>query len=84
MNGVHDMGGMQDMGPVRPEKSEPVFHAAWEGRVFAMYEAIDGDWPGRLGALPARADSTGGIFADELLRALADELCRNCWSRAAW
>jgi nitrile hydratase len=49
MNGVHDMGGMQDMGPVRPEKNEPVFHAAWEGRVFAMYEAIDGDWPGGSG-----------------------------------
>jgi nitrile hydratase subunit beta len=49
MNGVHDMGGMQDMGPVRPEKNEPVFHAAWEGRVFAMYLAIDGDWPGGSG-----------------------------------
>jgi nitrile hydratase beta subunit len=49
MNGVHDMGGMQDMGPVRPEKNEPVFHAPWEGRVFAMYWAIDGDWPGGSG-----------------------------------
>ncbi|MGA8708671.1 MAG: nitrile hydratase subunit beta [Steroidobacteraceae bacterium] len=49
MNGVHDMGGMQDMGPVRPEKNEPVFHAAWERRVFAMDDAIDGDWPGGTG-----------------------------------
>ena len=49
MNGVHDMGGMQDMGPVRPEKNEPVFHAAWEGRVFAMNLAIDSDWPGGSG-----------------------------------
>ena len=49
MNGVHDMGGMQDMGPVRPEKTEPVFHAAWERRVFAMDDAIDGDWPGGSG-----------------------------------
>jgi nitrile hydratase len=49
MNGIHDMGGMQDMGPVRPEKSEPVFHAPWEGRVFAMYDVIDGDWPGGSG-----------------------------------
>jgi nitrile hydratase subunit beta len=49
MNGVHDMGGMQDMGPMRHEKNEPVFHAAWEGRVFAMYLAIDGDWPGGSG-----------------------------------
>jgi hypothetical protein len=33
MNGVHDMGGMQGMGPVPYEKDEPVFHAPWEGRV---------------------------------------------------
>ena len=39
MNGVHDMGGMHGFGPVTPEKDEPVFHAAWEGRVFAMQRA---------------------------------------------
>ena len=40
MNGVHDMGGMQDMGPVQREKDEPVFHAPWEGRVFALAQAL--------------------------------------------
>jgi nitrile hydratase subunit beta len=45
MNGIHDMGGMQDMGPIRPERDEPVFHAAWEGRAFALVMAVDGDWP---------------------------------------
>lgn len=40
MNGVHDMGGMQDFGPVRPETDEPVFHARWEGRVLAMQRAM--------------------------------------------
>ena len=49
MNGIHDMGGMQDMGAIRPETNEPAFHAEWEGRVFAMYNAIDGDWPGGSG-----------------------------------
>ena len=49
MNGIHDMGGMQDMGPVQPEKNEPVFHAPWEGRVFAMDIAVDGDWPAGSG-----------------------------------
>jgi nitrile hydratase len=39
MNGIHDMGGMQDMGPIEYEKSEPVFHATWESRVFAMFLA---------------------------------------------
>jgi nitrile hydratase beta subunit len=46
MNGIHDMGGMQDMGPIRLEKDEPVFHATWEGRVFALDMAVDGDWTG--------------------------------------
>jgi nitrile hydratase subunit beta len=45
VNGIHDMGGMQDMGPIRPEKDEPVFHAAWEGRAFALVMAVYGDWP---------------------------------------
>jgi len=43
MNGIHDMGGMQDMGPVQREKNEPVFHAPWEGRVYAMNRAL-GAW----------------------------------------
>ena len=40
MNGVHDVGGMQDFGPIRPEPNEPVFHATWEGRVMAMNMAV--------------------------------------------
>ena len=43
MNGVHDMGGMHGMGPVQQEKNEPVFHARWEGRVFALNRAV-GAW----------------------------------------
>ena len=40
MNGVHDMGGQQGMGPVQYEKDEPVFHASWEGRVYALSRSI--------------------------------------------
>jgi len=36
MNGVHDMGGMHGFGPVVDEAHEPVFHAPWEGRLFAL------------------------------------------------
>ena len=36
MNGVHDMGGMHGFGAIPIEEDEPVFHAAWEGRVLAM------------------------------------------------
>jgi nitrile hydratase subunit beta len=43
MNGIHDLGGMQDMGPIHREEHEPVFHQPWEGRVFAINRAI-GAW----------------------------------------
>ena len=40
MNGIHDMGGMQDMGAVEIEKNEPAFHARWEARVVAIGKAL--------------------------------------------
>ncbi|HEY0339212.1 MAG TPA: nitrile hydratase subunit beta [Steroidobacteraceae bacterium] len=43
MNGIHDLGGMHGMGPIQPEKNEPVFHARWEARVFAIVRAM-GAW----------------------------------------
>ncbi len=43
MNGVHDMGGMHGFGPVVREANEPVFHAGWERRVFALMVAM-GAW----------------------------------------
>jgi nitrile hydratase len=36
VDGVHDLGGMEDFGPVVLEPAEPVFHAHWEGRIFAI------------------------------------------------
>ena len=38
MKGGHDLGGQQEMGPINPEpeSQEPVFHADWERRVFAL------------------------------------------------
>jgi hypothetical protein len=36
VNGVHDLGGMHGFGAIPVEPDEPVFHAAWEGRVLAM------------------------------------------------
>ncbi len=40
MNGVHDMGGLQNFGPVLPEAGEPWFHHPWERRVFALTLAM--------------------------------------------
>ena len=46
MNGVHDMGGMHGMGAVVIEKDEPVFHARWEARAYALQRAASflGKW----------------------------------------
>ncbi|MEO1331429.1 MAG: hypothetical protein AAFW46_17395 [Pseudomonadota bacterium] len=41
MNGIHDMGGLHGFGEVEVEPNEPVFHARWEGRVYAMTQVID-------------------------------------------
>jgi nitrile hydratase subunit beta len=35
-NTIHDMGGMHGFGPVAPEPNEPVFHAPWESKAYAM------------------------------------------------
>ena len=46
MNGAQDMGGVDGFGPVRPEADEPVFHAEWERRAFALTLAMatPGGW----------------------------------------
>lgn len=36
MNSIHDMGGMDGFGPILREENEPVFHAEWERRMFAL------------------------------------------------
>jgi len=42
MNGVHDMGGMDGFGAVLPEPNEPVFHADWERRMYALVGSVMG------------------------------------------
>ena len=46
MNGAQDLGGMHGFGPVEPEPNEPVFHAQWERRAFALTlaMAMPGQW----------------------------------------
>lgn len=39
MNSVHDLGGMDNVGPIAPEANEPVFHEDWERRVFGNFIA---------------------------------------------
>ncbi|MDP4023321.1 nitrile hydratase subunit beta [Methylobacterium sp. NEAU 140] len=62
MNGAQDLGGAHGFGPVVPEQDEPVFHAAWERRVFALAMAmgytgawnLDGSRAARESLPPAR------------------------------
>jgi hypothetical protein len=35
MNGIHDLGGMQGLGPIDIPRDEPVFYGRWEADVFA-------------------------------------------------
>jgi nitrile hydratase len=42
VNGAHDLGGMHGFGPVVLEAGEPVFHAEWERRAFALNLAMGG------------------------------------------
>jgi nitrile hydratase beta subunit len=46
MNGGQDLGGTHGHGPVVPEPNEPVFHADWEKRAFALTLAMGrpGGW----------------------------------------
>ena len=69
MNGVHDMGGMQDMGPIPYARDEPVFHEPWEGRVFALNRALGALRKWNLDASRHQLEQLRpGVSGHELLR----------------
>ena len=70
MNGVHDMGGMHDMGPIQYEKNEPVFHEHVGVRVFALIRAMRAWQKWNSDALRHQREliPAGRIPAHELLR----------------
>jgi len=40
VNGVHDMGGTHGHGALAVEYDEPVYHQAWEGRVYGLMREL--------------------------------------------
>lgn len=40
MNGIHDCGGMNGLGPIVIDRDEELFSAPWERRAFAMFIAV--------------------------------------------
>ena len=84
MNGVHDMGGMQGFGPIRPEKNEPVFHARWEGRIHGHLFALGalGKWNIDFARQTRESFPAGGIPGPQLLSNCATRRSSNCSSRS--
>jgi nitrile hydratase len=80
MNGVHDMGGMANLGPLAPEDNEPVFHAPWEGRVFAMTIAsptrVNLDYGRHQRELIPGPDYLPMTYYERWFRSLSDALVR--------
>ncbi|MGA3402983.1 MAG: nitrile hydratase subunit beta [Acetobacteraceae bacterium] len=83
MNGVHDMGGMHGLGPIVREQNEPVWHAPWEARVFALSAAIGAwrRWPGdasrqQIEQMPA-ADYLRVSYYEKWLHGLTENAIRH-------
>jgi len=85
MNGAHDMGGMQDMGPIPHEPNEPLFHAEWERRVFALFNATDLQWPYRRAQIELipPADYLRMSYYEKWLAALVSILTKTGMASAA-
>ena len=77
MNGVHDMGGMQGFGPVRPERDEPpIICGHWSTlglKLTARLAAIDTgcvytggfvDWAAKLGIAALDLELTDHTHTD--------------------
>ena len=75
MNGAHDLGGMHGLGPINPEPEaqEPVFHAAWERRMFGLMLAAGflGQWNIDKSRYARERQHPHRLLAQHLLRKLA-------------
>ncbi len=87
MNGVHDMGGMHGMGPIRLRtRRARVPRAVGRPRVIALNCADSrvAQMEHRRRPPRDRADPAGRLSAHELLRKVDRRGSRSCWSNPAW
>ena len=73
---------MHGFGPVKPEPNEPVFHAEWEKRAFALTLAMGmpGGWNIDMSRFARENRAAGRISVDELLPDLVRRRWRQCSS----
>ena len=77
MEGAHDMGGVAWSGPVLSEPDEPMFHAEWERRAFAI-TLVSPQWPyaaviALCVACGASAFGWNGVYIAEVARITSGE-----------
>src|SRR5262249_14187342 len=70
------MGGMPDMGSIRLEENDPVFHEPWEARLFAIWRVLLtlGKWRTTRVAIESipPADYLRMTYYEKILAALSD------------
>jgi len=78
MNSVHDMGGLQNFGPVLPEQREPAFHHDWERRAFGLTLAMAGAGLWNLDQVRAARESLppAQYLAHSYYQIWLDALCK--------
>jgi nitrile hydratase len=87
ISGIHDMGGMTDMGPIHLEADEPVFHQPWEARLFALWRVLLtlGTWRTTRVAIESiqPAEYLRMTYYERILAALSDLLVNTTMISAA-
>jgi nitrile hydratase len=62
MNGVHDLGGMMNFGPVDAGSGDRIFHEAWESRAFGLAIAANAMGLWNLDVIRSARESVDPIF----------------------
>jgi nitrile hydratase beta subunit len=88
MNGIHDMGGMHGFGPIVREENEPLWHAPWEARMFAVGSALGawGRWPidasrAQIESMPAEEYLRSAYYEKRLPATIANAVKRGLITR---